>query len=78
MSDDPSPRRRTDLDDLNWLGKSVFLGGAVVRLTASALDATANRVRAIAARSKQAFERELDPNIEDARVLEEYPHPDRE
>jgi hypothetical protein len=78
MSDDPSPRRRTSLDDLNWLGKSVFLGGAVVRLTASALDATANRVRAIAARSKEAFERELDPNIEDARVLEEYPHPDRE
>jgi hypothetical protein len=78
MSDNPSPRRRTQLSDLNWLGKSVFLGGAVVRLTASALDATANRVQAIASRSKEAFERELDPNIEDARVLEEYPPPDRE
>ncbi|MFB6247087.1 MAG: hypothetical protein ABEL97_00790 [Salinibacter sp.] len=78
MSDDPSPRRRTRLRDLNWLGKSVYLGGAMVRLTASALDATANRVQAIASRSKEAFERELDPNIEEARVLEEYSPSDRD
>jgi len=77
MSDENRPRRRVNLDDLNWLGKSVFLGGAVVRLTAQALDATADRVRHVAARSKDAFERELDPNIDDARVLEEYPSEDR-
>jgi hypothetical protein len=76
MPDPSAPQRRTQFSDLNWLGKSVYLGGAAVRLTAGALDATANRVRAIASRSKEAFERELDPNIEDARVLEEYP--DRE
>lgn len=75
MSDDPSPRRRVHLNDLNWLGKSVYLGGAALRLTANVLDATADRVQSIASRSKEAFERELDPNIEDARVLEEYPHP---
>lgn len=72
MSDEPSPRRRVNLHDLNWLGKSVFVGGAVMRLTANLIDATADRVSSIAARSKTAFERELDPNIEDARVLEEY------
>jgi hypothetical protein len=76
MSDDKRPRRRVDPEDLNWLGKSVFVGGAVLRVTARALDATANRVRHIAARSKEAFERELDPNIEDARVLDE--HSDRD
>lgn len=73
MSNDP-PQRRTTFRDLNWLGKSVFLGGSVLRLTANLVDATADRVSSIAAESKRAFDRELDPNIEDARVIEEYPH----
>jgi hypothetical protein len=73
MSDDP-PRRRVNISDLNWLGKSVFVGGAVMRMTANLIDSTAKRVNKIAADSKRAFERELDPNMEEARVLEEYPH----
>lgn len=73
MSDD-APRRRVNLRDLNWLGKSVFVGGTVLRLTANLIESTADRVSDIAARSKTAFDRELDPNIEDARVIEEYPH----
>jgi hypothetical protein len=75
MSDN-SPRRRVNLSDLNWLGKSVFVGGTVLRLTANLIESTADRVSSIAAQSKRAFDRELDPNIEDARVIEEYPHPD--
>jgi hypothetical protein len=71
---DDSPRRRVNLNDLNWLGKSVFVGGAALRLTANLIEFTADRVSSVAARSKEAFERELDPNIEDARVIEEYPH----
>jgi len=73
MSDD-APRRRVNLRDLNWLGKSVFVGGTVLRLTANLIESTADRVSTIAAQSKRAFDRELDPNIEDARVIEEYPH----
>lgn len=73
MSDD-SPRRRVNLHDLNWLGKSVFLGGTALRLTANLIESTADRVSTIAAQSKEAFDRELDPNIEDARVIEEYPN----
>ena len=75
MSDKP-PRQRVNLRDLNWLGKSVFVGGTVLRLTANLIESTADRVSSIAAQSKRAFDRELDPNIEDARVIEEYPHPD--
>jgi hypothetical protein len=71
---DDSPRRRVNLRDLNWLGKSVFVGGTVLRLTANLIESTADRVSSIAAESKRAFDRELDPNIEDARVIEEYPH----
>lgn len=73
MPDESPPRRRVNLSNLNWLGKSVFIGGAVMRLTANFLDSTAERVTKIAAESKEAFDREVDPNIEDARVIEEYP-----
>lgn len=76
MSDDPRPRRRVNLNDLNWLGKSVFVGGTVLRLTANLIESTADRVSAIAARSKEEFNRELDPNIEDARVLDEQARSD--
>jgi hypothetical protein len=75
MSDEP-PRRRVNLSDLNWLGKSVFVGGQVMRLTANLIESTADRASSIATRSKEAFDREIDPNIEDARVIEEYPRPD--
>lgn len=76
MPEDSFPRRRVNLSNLNWLGKSVFVGGAVLRLTANLIDSTAERVNKIAAESKQAFDRELDPNIEEARVLKEYPSSD--
>jgi hypothetical protein len=76
MPDETSPRRRVNLRDLNWLGKSVFVGGTMLRLTANLIESTADRVSSIATRSKEAFERELDPNIEDARIIEEYPHSD--
>lgn len=76
MPNDSPSRRRVNLRDLNWLGKSVFLGGSVLRLTANLIDATADRASSIAVQSKKAFERELDPNIEEARIIEEYPNPD--
>lgn len=77
MSQEDLSERRVNLSDLNWLGKTVFIGGKMLRLTANLVDAAADRVSAVAEESKVAFERELDPNIEEARVLEEYPHPDR-
>jgi hypothetical protein len=76
MPDDTRSRRRANLSDLNWLGKSVFVGGTVLRLTANLIESTADRVSSIAVRSKEAFDRELDPNIEDAQILEEYPPPE--
>jgi len=63
--------RRVDFTDLNWLGKTVFVGGAALRLTANLLDRAADRAVTIASESKRAYQREIDPNIEDATVLEE-------
>jgi cytidylate kinase len=70
------PSERREPHDLNWFGKTVYYGGTVLRLTANLVDTTVNRVSRIAAESKKEFDRELDPNIEEARVIEEYP--DRE
>jgi len=70
-----SPGQR-EPHDLNWLGKTVYAGGMMLRVAANAVEATAERVSQVAAASKTAFERELDPNIEEARVLAEYPDRD--
>lgn len=66
--------RRTDFRDLNLFGKTVFLGGTALRLAANLIDSAADRATKIATDSKTAFQREMDPNIEDAVILEERPH----
>ncbi|MFB6279128.1 MAG: hypothetical protein ABEK75_06450 [Salinibacter sp.] len=70
------PLDRREPHDLNWFGKTVYYGGSVLRFTANLVDATATQVSKIAAESKKEFDRELDPNIEDARVIDEYPDQD--
>ena len=72
------PPERREPGDLNWFGKTVYVGGTLLRHTANLIDATTERVSKIAAESKRAFERELDPNIEDATVIEESPRRDAE
>jgi len=70
------PSERREPHDLNWFGKTVYLGGTVLQFTANLVDTTAKQVSKIAAESKEAFDRELDPNIEDARVIDESPRSD--
>lgn len=65
------PRRDVDFRRLNWLGKTVYLGGSALRLTANLIDSAVDRASSIAEESKRAFEREIDPDIEDATVIEE-------
>lgn len=52
-----------------------LLGGGAVRLLATAIDKGIDRAATIAADSKRAFDRELDPNVSDARVIEEWDEP---
>jgi hypothetical protein len=58
---------------LNWLGTTVATGGALMRLTANLIESTAHRVSTIASQSQKAFKQGRDPNVEDARIIEEYP-----
>jgi hypothetical protein len=66
-----SDERRVDFRDLNWMGKTVYLGGSALRLTARLIDSAVDRAGAIAEESRRAYKRELDPNVEDAKVLSE-------
>ena len=69
----PDPKRdRPYFYELNWLGKAVYLGGSALRLSANLVDHTVQRATRIVEDSKAAYQRELDPNIEDARIIEEH------
>ncbi len=53
-------------------GKALLLGGTAVRLTARLIDRALERAASTVAETEQAFRRELDPNVEDAKVLDEW------
>lgn len=54
------------------LGKAALLSGTAVRLTANLLDRAIERAAATVADAEDAFRRELDPNVEDAKILDEW------
>ena len=58
-----------------WLGRVGLLGGGAVRLAARAIDAGLDRAAAVTVEARRAFERELDPNMTDARIVEESDEP---
>ena len=60
---------------LNWFGKAVFLGGTALRLSANLIDGAVKRASTIASDARTAYRQELDPNIEDAKILEERTEP---
>ena len=53
-------------------GKAALLGGSAVRLTADLIDRTLHLAADTVAEAEHAFKRELDPTIEDAKILEEW------
>lgn len=57
--------------ELNWLGKAVYLGGTALRLSANLVDRTVEQANRIVEDSRAAYLREVDPNIEDAKIIEE-------
>jgi hypothetical protein len=63
--------RLVEYERLNVLGKALFLGGTAVRLAADAIDATVRRAADIYVDAEKAFQEGRDPNIEDAKILDE-------
>lgn len=48
-----------------------MLSGGAVRLAARAIDGALDRAATIAADAEEAFRKELDPNVQDATIVEE-------
>ncbi len=74
MSDLPDRFERwaTRFDEAGAVGKALLLGGTAVRLTAKLIDGALDRAASTVAGTEQAFKRELDPNMEDATILDEW------
>ncbi|MBT8400449.1 MAG: hypothetical protein KJO98_08235 [Rhodothermia bacterium] len=65
------PERRVDFDSLNLLGKAVYVGGSAVRILANAIDNAIDRAVDVVVETEKAFKQGLDPNVEDAKILQE-------
>lgn len=70
-----SDKRLVEYDRLNLLGKAAFLGGSAVRLASGLIDAAVHRAADVYVDAERAFRQGLDPNIEDAKVIEESDEP---
>ena len=60
-----------------WLGRAALLGGGAVRMTANAIDRALDRTASVWVASEDAFRKEIDPNIVEAKILEEREEPRR-
>ncbi len=69
---DSEDRRIIQFDQLNVLGKAVFLTGAAVRTTVSLIDKALDRAVDLVVDAERAFQQGRDPNVEDAKILEEH------
>ncbi len=69
---DSDDRRIIQFDQLNVLGKAVFLTGAAVRTTVSLIDKALERAVDLVVDAERAFQQGRDPNVEDAKILEEH------
>ncbi|MDT0633087.1 hypothetical protein RQM47_09730 [Rubrivirga sp. S365] len=61
-----------------WLGRAGLLGGGAVRLAARAIDGALDRAATVTVEAKEAFQKELDPNVSDAQILDETDERDTE
>lgn len=68
---DERDHRIIEFERLNLLGKTVYVTGATARAAADLLDKVIDRAADIVAESERAFKQGRDPNVDDARILEE-------
>lgn len=53
------------------VGRLGLIAGGAVRLAATAAETAIDRAASIAVEAQTAFKKEMDPNVSDARILEE-------
>lgn len=60
----------------SWSRRALMLGGGAVRVAARAVDRVVERAADITLDAHDAFKKELDPDVSDAKILEEIDRPD--
>ena len=60
-----------------WLERIGLLGGGAVRVTANLIESGIDRAARIVVDAQDAYRREIDPNMSDAKVLDEWDEPRR-
>lgn len=68
---DERETRIIEFERLNLLGKAVFLSGAAARLAANLIEGAVDRAADIVLEAERAFRQGRDPNVDDAKILEE-------
>lgn len=58
-------------ESLSMVGRAVFLAETGVRAASSLIDKAVHQAADVVAHAEKAFKQGLDPNIEDAKILEE-------
>ena len=58
-----------------WLGRVGLVGTGAVKVAAKLIDKGLDRAASVTVEAKQAFDRELDPNMTTARILDESDEP---
>ena len=71
MDDERNHGPLIQFSDLNFLGKAVFLGGMLTRAATHVVDTAIQATADVVVEAQKAFKQGLDPNIEDARILDE-------
>ena len=69
---DSEERQIIEYDGLNWIGKAVFLAGAVVNGTASLIDQALEKTVDLVLEAERAFKEGLDSPVENAKILDEW------
>ena len=65
-------RPEREIERLNTVGRLVWFGGAAARFTADAVERLVDRSAGVLAEADHAFKQGLDPNVEEAKILEEH------
>ena len=68
MSEEPWIQR---YERAGWLGRVGLVGGGAIRLAAQAIDSAIDRAATVTVEARDAFQKELDPNVSDATILDE-------
>ena len=74
---DPFEDWAVQFEEAGWLSRVKLLGGGAVRVTANLIDRALDRAATTAVDAEQLFRRELDPNVSEAKILEEVDDPRR-